>query len=267
MKRTKIISIAITYALSALACGAASTDIYSTTPEKLSLKTIESNVKEHPKEARAYWLRGNYYERAFEPERAIADYTTALKLDPKMIKAQLGRAHSWAQLEQFEKSVADLKVVASSADAVLSNQALRDMFEMYSTMHNYEEAMKIFDRIFPKDKNFSNVRNVEPLVDGFLKQGKIDLASKYALIAVTHSNHSWQAHFGMAKCHAAKKEWKPAIEQLNIAIQQNPRSHDLYAARAAAYDAIGKKQLADVDRKYAKANEKQVLDDAPFRIH
>jgi tetratricopeptide (TPR) repeat protein len=55
-----------------------------------------------------YYYRANAHLRKGDPERAIADYGEALKLDPRHVFAYVGRAAAHTRMRDYDGAVADL---------------------------------------------------------------------------------------------------------------------------------------------------------------
>jgi len=60
-----------------------------------------------PAIARFYVNRGNTWEREGEHDKAIADYTTAIHLNPELPTAFTNRGLAWCEKEEYEKAIAD----------------------------------------------------------------------------------------------------------------------------------------------------------------
>ena len=64
-------------------------------------------IRLDPKVARHYRNRGNCYGETGEPDKAIADFTEAIRLDPKDEENHSGRGWCYAQTGEHDKAVAD----------------------------------------------------------------------------------------------------------------------------------------------------------------
>ncbi len=74
---------------------------------KLAAKLLE-NAATITDRIAIYCARGATYGRNGDPDEAIADFTEALRLDPKNGQAYCGRGHTWAAKGDYGKAVADL---------------------------------------------------------------------------------------------------------------------------------------------------------------
>ena len=85
-------------------------------PEQLDLPLQESNDREssilivsqsHPKDAEAYNERGNTYYDLQQYDKALADYSKAIEIDPYFAKAYYNRGIIYDDLQQYDKALAD----------------------------------------------------------------------------------------------------------------------------------------------------------------
>src|SRR5918996_1196476 len=57
--------------------------------------------------AQAYYVRGAEWVNQGNHDRAIADFTTAIELEPKLAGAHLNRALSWSEKGESDRAIAD----------------------------------------------------------------------------------------------------------------------------------------------------------------
>jgi len=64
-------------------------------------------IEVDPKDTAAYTLRGVAWGKKAEYDKAIADYTKALEINPKFAKAYNNRGYTWAKKGDKDKAIAD----------------------------------------------------------------------------------------------------------------------------------------------------------------
>ena len=75
----------------------------------------------HPKSAAAYHSRGLAYEALGNPNKALADFSAAVKADPSFEPAWAKRARTLTRLNRFQEAIADYsKAIALNPDNPLS---------------------------------------------------------------------------------------------------------------------------------------------------
>ncbi|MDR2035026.1 MAG: tetratricopeptide repeat protein [Helicobacteraceae bacterium] len=72
-----------------------------------AIKQFSIVIKEYPKNAYIYYMRGNAHRNLGDYQKAIADYTRAIKLDPNYADAYYNRAGAYNHLGYANKAIAD----------------------------------------------------------------------------------------------------------------------------------------------------------------
>jgi len=113
-------------------------------------------LSRYPKEVRAYTLRAGALWYSGEPEQAIDDYSTALKLDPNEILARMGRGQVYAECGEYGRAMDDLDFVQenldqyATADPSWKAQVQAFSFNGRALAHaglgDFERALAEFDR-------------------------------------------------------------------------------------------------------------------------
>jgi len=67
-------------------------------------------IKLNPHFAEAYYFRGNSYSLA-DSDKAIADYTEAIRLNPRYAEAYYNRGWAYCWIEDYDKAIADFEAV------------------------------------------------------------------------------------------------------------------------------------------------------------
>jgi tetratricopeptide (TPR) repeat protein len=75
-----------------------------------ALADFTEAIRLNPKEARAYTNRGNVWMLKKDYDQAIADYTEAIRLNPKMAEAYNNRGLAWIKKGDVAKAQADLEM-------------------------------------------------------------------------------------------------------------------------------------------------------------
>jgi len=74
---------------------------------KDSIATITRVIEIDPKNAEAYFHRGNVWYDKGDYNNAIADYTQAIEIDPQYAKAYNKRGLAWKKQGNYDKAIAD----------------------------------------------------------------------------------------------------------------------------------------------------------------
>jgi tetratricopeptide (TPR) repeat protein len=92
--------------------------------------------------ASAYMNRAAAYARKGDYERAAADFSAAIKNDPKSAKAYRGRANAYARMHKFDQAIDDASRAIKLDDAPSSSYNLRGL--IYAEKREYDRAIADF---------------------------------------------------------------------------------------------------------------------------
>jgi tetratricopeptide (TPR) repeat protein len=94
--------------------------------------------------AGAYMNRGAAYARKSQYDRAVADYSAAIRSDPKNPKAYRGRANAYARMSKFDQAIddADRAIKLDAAPAMSYN--LRGL--IYADKREHDRAIADFSQ-------------------------------------------------------------------------------------------------------------------------
>ncbi|WP_190140734.1 tetratricopeptide repeat protein, partial [Streptomyces longispororuber] len=162
--------------------------------------------------ALAYAVRGRVRRGNGDHDRSLADYDEALALDPELVRAHVGRAHTLGRLRAHEAALADL----DRADALAPDRVatLRTRGEFHRILHHFDEALRDLDRAV-----------------------ELDPADAYA-----------RASRGAAR--QAVGRYDEALADLDRALELRPEYAWALVKRARVHESLGQRerQLADLDR-------------------
>lgn len=96
--------------------------------------------QEEPTDAAGYVDRGNRYSRNAVYERAIADYTTAIELDPEFPEAFYNRGCSYYEVGRYEDSIADLSRAIELDPSADSYYGQRSVVYLFNDQPELAEA-------------------------------------------------------------------------------------------------------------------------------
>ena len=234
-------------------------------PEE-AIADFTSAILLEPDSTRYLEARAKVYIETEQFEKAIADYTTAIELeandppDDQLFSSfkslpYLDRAKAYEAWGKYENAVADYTKAIELDNSTLtySSRAMA-----YRAWGKYDKAVEDYTRIleeYPDDalyyfgraktyaawgKNDKAVEDYNSVIASCaetLKNGESLYSTDYLVWGHTYYN---------------LKEYEKAIDKYTKAIELSPDYSSAYSSRADAYEAIGKTDLAEADRKSAE---------------
>jgi tetratricopeptide (TPR) repeat protein len=158
-------------------------------------------IRVDPKFALAYNNRGAAYNRKGDHERAMVDLNEAIRLDPKYAIAFLNRGNSYLGKDDYSRAIGEYNE-AIRLDPKYAN-AYANRGNAYALERNYDRAIADYTESIRLNPTF----------------------------AATHLNRG--------KSYFYKRDYDHAIADYGEVILLNPRSAAAYANRARAYDRKG----------------------------
>ncbi|MCH8033450.1 MAG: tetratricopeptide repeat protein [Bacteroidetes bacterium] len=184
-------------------------------------------IWEDPVNAELYFLRGNAKAKLELNNEAILDYTTAIKLDPKM-KFYENRGLTFIEIEDYRNAISDFNetlVFDSTNSTLYFNRGYT-----YALEGNYESAIKDYSRAISHDSTKAKVFvNRGDLWSGVGENQKaiFDFTS-----AISLNNKDELAYFNRAKEFAKIGMIEQAIDDYSKAILLSPSKVEYYFLRA-----------------------------------
>ena len=214
-------------------------------------------IKINPGYMDAWFGRGFVYSHAGRYDKAIADDTRALELTPNQPKVYFNRGIAYGNLGQWDKAIADY----STAIGIDSNysQALYNRGVCYATLEQWDKAIADYSRSVRIDPK-------QPLVYSnlgvaYIKTGLPEKAIADFSVAIALDPHFARAYSNLGLTYGNLGQWEKAIANYDMAIQNDPNFANDYYNRGYAYNNLGQwdKAIADfsmairINAAYAKA--------------
>ncbi|MFC2122097.1 tetratricopeptide repeat protein [Bacteroidota bacterium] len=211
-------------------------------------------------EASFYFKQGfDHYEKG-EYEKAIEDYSEAIRLYPQDFAAYYNRGLAYSDLEQFERAIEDYdeairilpqyaKYYGSRGDAY-ARLGFLDASEtgrlrlLLRAIEDYSEAIRL-------DPQFAEAYYNRGYVRSFLTQ--LEKAIEDYSEAIRLDPQFAEAYYERGYAHSLLTQLEKAIEDYSETIRLNPQDAAAYYNRGFAYKQQGKSAEAIADFKKAIA--------------
>ena len=253
-------------------------------PKPPAAAAASTQATPNPNAMRAALLhlkRGQNFSTAVEPEMAIEEFNTALKLVPGLPEALLGRGMAYVDLDKYTSALADLEAVASTPNPVMA-EALIKAGTVNFKVKNYTAAIADFDK-FGKASHQDLLASTY-MAECYLCMNKPDLALKEINLAYklagTNPLHQTGCKRVRAKIYCALGQYDKALDDYTAAETYLVKHHDsgevllscnlmrsdVLLERAKVYDHLGKKDLAQKDRDELHSEGSFFFKNMPFRV-
>lgn len=196
----------------------------------------------------ADWVKlGQHHMQMLEPEKAIADYTAAIRLSPKAYRTYQLRSEAYRELMNYEKELEDMTRAIGCYNAA---PLYRDRGYIQFRYGHFKEAVEDYTKalaIEPKDHlTFkSRARAYLELKDNNAAISDFENALKTISPGSMRMEPDLMDQLG--KLYIKTKQDKKAIDEYNLLIKRYPNMGRGYYGRAEVYKLQGKADLAKKD--------------------
>jgi len=201
--------------------------------------------------ARSHAQRGEAYRKKQQFDRAIADFDSALELDPKYAWAMGSRGQTYRQKGEFDRAIVDL-TKAIELDPKL-NWVLANRGEAYRRKGEFDKAIADLTKAIQRDPKYSWA--IANLAETYRQKGAFDKAiAAFDKALKIRPDYAW-ALGSRGQAYRQKGEFDKAVADLNRAIDLSPAMNWVVANRGEVYRQLGEfdKAIADFDNALARA--------------
>ena len=234
-------------------------------------------VIKSPNKARPLTSRGTAYSKIGQWNKAIADYTRALQIDPKYQLALTDRGFAYRNLGQYDKAIADYtraieidpmyaltwsnrgyilfkrgewqKAIDDFNKAIEINPEFVDAYSnrsaAYSSIGQYDKAIADITKAIELNPDYSVAYSNRGAIYGILKQH--DKAIADLSRAIELNPKYVEAYTNRGGSYAELEQWDKALADISTAIGINPDFRDSYSVRGGIFLKLGQwdKSIAD----------------------
>ena len=203
-------------------------------------------VKKSPKKPRGYNGRGSIYQKQGDLDRAVADYTKAMELEPRYGHVYANRCSAYAEKELWDRALEDCQT-AVRLDPSLT-EAFNTLGAIYTNRGLLKEALVPLDKAIELNPDYAVAYSNRGAV--YEKMGLLDLALEDLNKAVAFRPNFIEAYNNRGYIYERKGLLDQALEDYNRVLKLNPNAAGSYSNRASVYLKKGlfEQALADADK-------------------
>ncbi|MDR3334859.1 MAG: tetratricopeptide repeat protein [Treponema sp.] len=180
----------------------------------------------------AYFVRGIAYELKKDYDRAMVDYTEVIRLNPKFANAYYGRGNTYNNKGEYDRAIAEY------TEAIKFNQKYTDAYyargEMYKNKGEYDRAIADYTEAIRLDPEYAAAYNSRGVVYNDFK-GEYDRAIAEYTEAISLNPKYVFAYYNRGLAYYNKGDNDRAIADYTQAIRINPNYAAAYYSRGLAY--------------------------------
>jgi clan AA aspartic protease (TIGR02281 family) len=255
-------------------------------------RVIADDAESAPNRAQAYRNRGAAYYEKGEFERAIADFSEAVKIDANVVPPYFALAYSRRGLAAAEKKDYD-QAIADYSEAIKLNptaiEVYKDRAAAYGNKSDYDRAIADYSQAIKLDPNYALAYNNRGFAyfrkndfdraiveyteavkrnpnyalaynnrgNAYFRKSDYDRAISDYSEAIRRNSNYPVAYDNRGFAYAQKNDYDHALADYDEAVRRNPRLTSAYAHRGVLYQAKG-----DYDRSIADLTEAIARDSA-----
>jgi len=201
-------------------------------------ETAKNSAIAHHERGLAYRSKGDF-------DRAIADLSEAVRLDPKYAEAYYGRGLAYGNKDDLDRAIADYSEAIRLKPRVPAVHYNRG--KLYQLQGNNDRAIADFSEAIRLDPKFAAAYNNRGFA--YLNQGRTDRAIADFDEAIRLDPKFADAYSNRGKLYQLQGNNDRAIADLSEAIRLDPKLASAYNDRGNAYGARGNigRAIADFD--------------------
>jgi len=218
-----------------------SLDYYSLNPRKGNANT----PPEQKEDAEVYYKRGEEFRKARNWDKAIAEYTRAISINPNYWRPYWGRGYCYGAngKREWDQMLADY----TAALRINPNEPILVMSigVYYGNTGDQERAIAQYSEAIRMKPDYAGAYSNRG--DAYRMKGDYDKAIADCDTAIRLDPKLALSYGIRGAAYRAKGDYTKALSDLNEAIRLDPNYAWAYDARALVYKAQGKNDLADTD--------------------
>jgi tetratricopeptide (TPR) repeat protein len=211
--------------------------------QQTAIANYTEAIRLDPKSAEAYFNRGRLYAKKDDDDKAIADYTKATQIKPDYVEAYVRRAGAYLRRGECEKAIADCNEAIQVNPRFAMAYCNRGV--VYGNRGEHDKAITDYNeaiRLNPKFALAYHNRGV-----AYSRMGRLDKAIADYTEAIRLDPKDALAYDTRGQAIMENGDHDKAIADYNEAIRLDPKYAQAYCNRGVAYENKGEHDKAITD--------------------
>jgi len=192
-------------------------------------------IRLNPKYAEVYYYRGGVYEIKGEHDIAISDLTEAIRLNPKYAEAYYCRGLVYGGKGDYDKAISDYN------QAIRLNPKYAEAYynrgNAYSYKKDYDKAISDYNQAIRLNPKYAEAYYWRGNAYSYKKD--YDKAISDYNQAIRLNLKYAEVYYNRGNAYSYKKDYDKAISDLTEAIRLNPKFAEAYIGRGLVYGGKG----------------------------
>lgn len=189
-------------------------------------------IRLKPDDAEAYLNRGDAYDGQHDYDRAIADFNAAMRLKPKLPDAYYNRGNAYLAKGDDDKAIADYNQALQLNPSFVSAYENRSV--ALDNRHEYDKAIADCDAALRLDASDSTAHINRG--SAWLHKDDYDRAIADFSEAIRLQPDSANGYYDLGMAWRKKGEFEKALTDLDAAIGLNPKLLEAYSVRGNVHN-------------------------------
>jgi tetratricopeptide (TPR) repeat protein len=203
-------------------------------------------IQRNPRDAGAHFHRGNAYSDKKEWDRAIADFTRAIEIDPRDV-AYLVRGNAYHDKKEYDRAVADYSKAIDISPR--NTDAYYNRGNAFAAKQQYDEAIGDYSKSIEIDSRHGDAYNGRGWAYYNKKEYDRAIADYNKQIEISPRHE--MAYNNRGNAFSAKHQYEQAIADYTKQIEISPRHEHAYSSRGLVKFYKGEFKEAAVDLSHA----------------
>jgi tetratricopeptide (TPR) repeat protein len=214
---------------------AAAQSLFKARKYRETVTALDAFIPAHPRDARAYVLRGDAKAELGDDDGALADYNAAIGIDPDFEYAYVTRCETRLDVGNVEGALSDCDVALRLSPD--DGQAFKDRADVYFEADSYPEALADYDKAVALGDTTPSVYAARCDTNRLLHK---DAAAKSDCErALTIDPKNRRGLWARGRLALTEARYTDGIADFNAYISQDPKGSDLgYYFRGFAYNRV-----------------------------